>query len=74
MEPSEIFTARADAISQQRSVMRHPLLARLGYKSRLIAAVQPKIGYRLIKIVDVLELAGMHLRARRFRRRAVLDV
>ena len=49
--------------------MRHSLLARMSYKVRLIAAVHPRIGYRLIKIADAIELLGMQLRALRFRRR-----
>ncbi len=57
----------------QTSAMRHSLLARLSYKMRLIAAVQPRIGYRLITIVDVFELAGMHLRGFRLRRRAAAN-
>jgi hypothetical protein len=72
MEPSEIHDARDIAVSQRKSEMRHSLLARLGYKVRLIAAVQPRIGYRLITIVDVIEFAGMYLRSVRLRCRALL--
>lgn len=72
MEPSEIHAARDVAVSQRQSVMRHSLLARLGYKVRLIAAVQPKIGYRLIKVIDIIELIGMYLRAAQIRCRALL--
>jgi GR25 family glycosyltransferase involved in LPS biosynthesis len=68
IEPSEIANERADAVMQQTSIMRHSLLARISYKTRLIAAVQPKIGYRLIRIIDVVELAGMYLRGLRLRR------
>ena len=73
IEPSEMEPARTQAVAKQRAEMRHSLLARLSYKMRLVAAVQPRIGYRLITIVDVFELAGMYLRGFRLRRRASAD-
>ena len=70
IEPSGIDPKRAAAVSKQTSAMRHSLLARISYKTRLVAAIHPGIGYRLIKIVDVIELLEMNLRAFRFRRRS----
>ena len=70
IEPSGIDPTRAAAVSQQTSAMRHSLLARISYKTRLVAAIHPGVGYRLIKIVDVVELLEMNVRAFRFRRRS----
>jgi GR25 family glycosyltransferase involved in LPS biosynthesis len=69
IEPSEIAAARLDAVAEQSSEMRHSLMARLGYKARLIAAVYPRYGYRLIRVVDLFELASLALRRLRFRLR-----
>jgi hypothetical protein len=68
MERSEIDAERAVAVTQRTAEIRHSLLARISYKSRLIAAVQPKIGYRLIRIIDAVEFAGLSFRALRLRR------
>jgi glycosyl transferase family 25 len=70
IEPSEIDVARADAIGSQVGKMQHSFLARLGYKARLIAAEQPRIGWRLVKIADVLELVSLTFRGFRLRRAA----
>ena len=70
IEPSGIDLKRSAAASKQTSAIRHSLLARISYKTRLIAAIHPGVGYRLIKIVDVIELVEMNIRALRFRRRS----